>query len=122
MDAKTTGGVSRAGDGRETAGSSAFSHVSIRGRQRGHENGKRFLEELPPRVGLPAQHTMSVEAAAAIAEELSLDDFLPANPEAVKRPEHAKVQRLDSFLGLAQQAERDEKQGHAPATTPAQLM
>jgi hypothetical protein len=51
-------------------------------------------------------HKLLVEASAAIRNELHLDN----------------LDRLDSFLGQARQAERDKKAGRKPTRSPAELL
>ncbi len=65
-----------------------------------------FLEDLPPRVTDGSQRLVFAEAAAAIATELSEDT----------------VHRLETFVNLAQQAERDKERNRTPDHTPAQLL
>jgi hypothetical protein len=66
---------------------------------------RRLLKDLPPRTG-SAYRKWFTEAAAVILENLDQEN----------------VNRLDSFLTLAAQAERDEKQKTKPANDPIQLM
>src|SRR5262249_2161869 len=66
---------------------------------------RRLLKDLPPRTK-GAHNQVFTEAAAVILEGLDQEN----------------VVRLDSFLTLAGQAERDEQQKQKPANDPAQLM
>lgn len=86
------------------------------------KDARRLLENLMARIS-PGRHPLLIEAAAAIDEELSLADFLPAlGPEPRKGPEQLKRLRLDLFVALAGQAERTAAQGHAPNQTPEELL
>jgi predicted esterase len=67
---------------------------------------RRFLHELPAAVTDLAQRPVLTEAAGAILAELNYDT----------------VNRLEAFLGLAQQAERDRKPPRTPEHTPEQLL
>lgn len=67
---------------------------------------RRFLKELPPRV-YPEEHkALFTEAAAAILSELNIDNY----------------QRLERFVILGKQAERDEKEKRPSAETPGDLL
>lgn len=77
---------------------------------------RRFLGTLPASIANPGQKALFTKATAAILTELSLDDFLDANPEKLK------LGRLDPFLELAEQAEREKKLGQTPTNTPEQLL
>ena len=65
---------------------------------------ERFLKELPPKTSAP-HRALFTEAAAAIREEM----------------DHENVARLETFLTLATQAERERKDG-AASHAPDQLM
>jgi hypothetical protein len=67
---------------------------------------RQGLESLPGQVTDSTRQSLFTEAAAVIASELSPDT----------------ISRLEPFLGLARQAERDREQGRAPAHTPEQLL
>jgi hypothetical protein len=67
---------------------------------------RRYLKELPPRV-YPEEHkALFTEAAAAILSELNIDNY----------------QRLERFVVLSKQCERDEKEKQPSAKTPGDLM
>jgi hypothetical protein len=70
------------------------------------KQARRFLEELPATVADSGQRPLFDEAAAAIRADLHPDN----------------VARLETFLGQAQQAERQRKAGQKPGATPAQLL
>src|SRR5208283_4949083 len=78
---------------------------------------QRFLAELPRAVVEPAERQFFTEAAAAIADELSFDNFLSTDSADPSRSE-----RLDSFLTLAQQAEQQRRQGQNPEQGPRELL
>ncbi len=84
----------------------------------------RLLKELPAQVKDPDGKALFEEAAAAILKELRIDDCLPAPPGRWKSRarEQGKVQRLDSFLSMAAQAERDRKKGRDPANSATELL
>jgi pimeloyl-ACP methyl ester carboxylesterase len=88
------------------------------------EESQRLLKELPAQVKDPEAKTFFDEAAAAILKEVRIDDFLPAPPGRVRTrsQQQGKIQRLDSFLSLAGQAERDRKQSRQPANPPSDLL
>ena len=65
-----------------------------------------YLRTLPGRVTDPAAGKPLEEAAAAIAAEL--------NPDT--------IDRLEAFIGLAQQAEQQQQQKRTPEHTPEQLL
>lgn len=67
---------------------------------------RRFLKELPPTVSPEAHRILYTEAAAAILRELNIDNH----------------QRLDTFVALTKQAERDQKAGRPVKESPADLM
>jgi pimeloyl-ACP methyl ester carboxylesterase len=67
---------------------------------------RKFLQSLPRGVDSTLDRQMFTEAAAAILEELA--------------PEN--VGRLEPFLTMAQQAERDRAKDHKPAHDSAQLL
>lgn len=67
---------------------------------------RQFLKELPPRVFLVSQSKFFAEAADTILNEITI--------------EH--VGRLETFLNLTQQAERERAQGRTPEHGPAQLL
>lgn len=81
------------------------------------KQARHCLEDLSSRLAVPAQRELFKQAVSAILGELTLDDFLP-DAYANK----AQLQRLDSFLGFAQQAERARQAGRVPAQSPAQLL
>jgi pimeloyl-ACP methyl ester carboxylesterase len=85
---------------------------------------QRLLKELPAQVKDPDAKILFDEATASILKELRIDDCLPAPPGKTRSRslEQGRIQRLDSFLSLAAQAERDQKQGRKPANTPAELL
>jgi hypothetical protein len=66
----------------------------------------RFLKELPRNVGVPAQQKLLTEGAEAILADLTFDN----------------VERLEVFMKLALQAERDRKQERNPDNNPTQLL
>jgi dienelactone hydrolase len=85
----------------------------VRALQAGYEAGnlnlalaRRYLQELPAQIGDPSQRQLFSEMAAAIRTDLS----------------HDTVGRLDAFLGLAQQAERERRQDKQPELGPDQLL
>jgi pimeloyl-ACP methyl ester carboxylesterase len=89
------------------------------------KESQRWLKELPAQVKDPDEKKLFEEASAAILKELRIDDWLPAPPGGRWRSramEQGKVQRLDSFLSLAAQAERDRKQSRKPANSPTDLL
>jgi hypothetical protein len=67
---------------------------------------RRLLKVLPPRVAAGPDRDLLTEAADTIVKELQLDN----------------VSRLETFLKLAQQAERIQQQGGKPAEGPGELV
>jgi len=67
---------------------------------------RRLLNDLPPKVSPEAHRVIFTEAAAAILRELNIDNH----------------ERLDTFVALGKQAERDAKAGRPVAQTPGDLM
>lgn len=67
---------------------------------------RRLLRELPAGVTDPYQRQLFTTASAAIAAELTPDT----------------ASRLEAFVNLAQQAQRDREQGRSQAHTPDQLL
>jgi len=67
---------------------------------------RRLLKELPEQVSPASQKTLFAEAAAAIQAELNLDNY----------------ERLETFVKLAKQAERDRKESRPVTQTPADLL
>jgi len=88
------------------------------------EESQGLLKQLPAQVKDPESKTLFAEAAAAILKELRIDDCLPAPPGKwrTRSQQQGKIQRLDSFLSLAAQAERDRKKGRQPANPPSDLL
>ncbi|HEV3262949.1 MAG TPA: hypothetical protein VG013_39300 [Gemmataceae bacterium] len=78
---------------------------------------KSLLKDLPEQLPAGPDRALFTEVVAVILAELNLDDFLPD-----ARPDKLKTQRLEPFLSLAQQAERDRKKGRQPGNSPAQLL
>jgi hypothetical protein len=70
------------------------------------KQARRFLQELPLDVGIPAQGRLFTEAAAAILADLN----------------HDNVGRLESFVQQAAQAERLRKQKKKPDLTSAEIL
>jgi hypothetical protein len=70
------------------------------------EVARTFLKSLPGRVQDGQQQEVFKEAAAVMLADLNLDT----------------VQRIDGFIGLATQAERDIKRKKKPAQTPQELL
>lgn len=85
---------------------------------------QRWLKNLPTQIKDPDAKILFAEATAAILNELRIDDCLPAPPGRwrSRSMEQGKIQRLDSFLSLAAQAERDRKQGRKSAISPTDLL
>src|SRR5262249_19917084 len=67
---------------------------------------RRFLKDLPPKVFPEAHKTIFTEAAATILTELNNDNY----------------QRLETFITLAKQAERDGQQGRTRMHTAGDLL
>jgi predicted esterase len=67
---------------------------------------RRFLKELPRRVKDSGQKEMLGKAAETIAQELNLD----------------AVSRLEGFIGMARQEERQRQAGKPPKQAPAELL
>src|SRR5262249_7761902 len=88
------------------------------------KESQRLLEELPAQVKVPNEKELFEEASAAILKELRIDDWLPAPPGRwrSRSMEQGRIQRLDSFLSLSAQAERDRKQGRKPTSSPTDLL
>jgi pimeloyl-ACP methyl ester carboxylesterase len=88
------------------------------------EESQRLLKELSAQVKDSDSKVIFDEAAAAILNELRIDDCLPAPPGRARSrsQQQGKIQRLDSFLSLAGQAERDRKQGRQPTNSPSELL
>jgi predicted esterase len=82
----------------------------------------RLLKELAPRVKDTSQRKLFEQAVAAILKEIHIDDFLPPAGSSGFTLERIRFQRLDSFLSLALQAERDEKNGRAPTNSSTELL
>jgi predicted esterase len=82
------------------------------------ELARRYLAELPKEVTQPEQRSLYTEAAAALSEELSLDEFLPPLRESFK----PRIGRLDAFLTLAKQAETQRKAERKPQQGAEQLL
>jgi predicted esterase len=82
------------------------------------ELARRYLAELPRDVAQPEQRSLFMEAAAAIRQELSLDEFLPPLRESYK----PRIGRLDAFLALAKQAEAEQKAERKPQQGPEHLL
>ncbi|HEV2948038.1 MAG TPA: hypothetical protein VGX70_11725 [Gemmataceae bacterium] len=101
---------------------------SLRSRYQAAEDllkeSKRLLTELPGQVKDAGAKILFQNATAAILNDLRIDDCLPA-PSGRTRSralEQGRIQRLDSFLSLAAQAERDQKQGRKPSNSPDELL
>jgi pimeloyl-ACP methyl ester carboxylesterase len=67
---------------------------------------RRFLKELPPLVSPEAHKPIFAEAAAAILNELNIDNY----------------ERLETFGKLAKQAERDKKEAKPTIPSPGDLL
>jgi hypothetical protein len=87
--------------------------VRVRALQAGYETAnknvalaRQYLAELPALVLDGSQRSLLGEAAAAIAPDL--------NPDT--------IDRLETFISLGQQAQRDREQNRTPAYSPEQLL
>ena len=86
-------------------------------------NAQRLLKELPPEVADASTRSVLAEAAAAIAAEVTIDDFLDDASQARRKATGPqKNQRLRTFLEFATQAERDKKAGKKATQTPTELL
>lgn len=89
----------------------------------GLANAQRFLHELAPEVADASERSVLAEAAAAIADEVTIDDFLEDSAQPRQKLSNLrKTQRLSAFVQFALQAEREKKLGKAPSQTPANLL
>jgi predicted esterase len=83
---------------------------------------RRLIEGLLPRVKIVEDRKVLEQAAAVILSEMNVGDFLPPAGSWGFSLERLRFQRLDSFLSLALQAERDQKNGRAPTNNPSELL
>jgi hypothetical protein len=83
---------------------------------------RRLLTDLPPRVKDTEQRKLFEQVSAVILKEMHLDDFLAPAGSWGFSLERLRFQRLDSFLSLALQAQRDEKNGRTPINNPTELL
>jgi pimeloyl-ACP methyl ester carboxylesterase len=88
------------------------------------KESQQLLTMLPDQVKDADAKMLFKNATTAILNELRIDDCLPA-PSGRTRSrslEQGRILRLDSFLSLAAQAQRDQQQGRKPSNSPEELL